>query len=85
MDNEAPKYTKKDMMTLEQMSSTSSVLKFLLKKVGYDPKEFSKLLLERRLKKEHQFLFEMPLDDLMLNLNDSTKSGYISFRVSIGK
>ena len=80
-----PAYTKKDMRTLESLSETSSVLKYLLKKVGYDPKELSKILKERRLTKDHYFLFEMPADDLMLHLHDSSKSGYITFRVSIGK
>ena len=80
-----PAYTKKDMQTLESLSETSSVLKYLLKKVGYNPKELSKILKERRLTKDHYFLFEMPVDDLMLNLHDSSKSGYITFRVSVGK
>jgi hypothetical protein len=80
-----PKYNKKDMKSLEQLSETSSILKFLLKKVEYDPIAFSNILKERRLKKDHYFLFEMPLNDLMLNLHDTSKSGYITFRVSVGK
>jgi hypothetical protein len=80
-----PSYTKLDMKKLEKISDTSSVLKHILKKYNYDPKKFKTFLEERKLKKELEYLYEIPLSEIPLRLSQTSMSGYLTFRMSIGK
>lgn len=80
-----PKYTINDMKILENLSETSSVLKHILKKYNYSPLKFKKFLKDHKLKKELYYLFEMPIEEIPLKLKHSEMSGYLTFRMTIGK
>lgn len=80
-----PDYTKEDMKKLEEMSEPYSISRAFLEYLDYDPGKFKELLLKHGLKKDVYDLFERPLDDIPLIVNDKTKSGYLLFRATISK
>jgi hypothetical protein len=80
-----PDYTRDDMKILAHKSPPTSVAAVFLEDFDYDPKMFRDLLEEHHLDKDVQYLFEMPFEDLPMEINNATYMGYISFRLSVGK
>jgi len=80
-----PKYTREDMKKLAEMSPETSVAAVFLEDFDYDPKKFKDMLEEHHLSKDVEYMFEMPFEDLPLEINNATYMGYISFRLSVGK
>ena len=80
-----PLYTKKDMKTLETMSVEGSPTREFLEIYDYDPKRFQKFLVENGLQKEAQYLFDLPLEEIPLLMDRGEISGYLRFRLTVGK
>ena len=83
--SKAPHYTKEDMKTLWKMSEEGSPVKEYMGECKYDPKLFQKFLFSYHLKKDIYYLFEAPLEEVPLLINKGEISGYLRFRLSIGK
>lgn len=80
-----PDYTTEDMRTLEKMSREGSPLNALMEDCDYDPIRVRELLEQYHQTKAIQFLFEMPLDDIGLKVNDEETMGYLKFRCTVAK
>lgn len=79
------KYTKEDMRKLAQMSADNSPAAVYLPELEYDPKKLLRLLKKYNLKKDIKHLFEIPLNQIPLLINRGEVSGYLKYRLSIGK
>ena len=79
------KYTVQDMMKLVDMSVDASVAAIFLEEFDYSPKKFRGFLEEHHLDQDIRYLYEMPFEDLPLEINNAYFMGYISFRLIIGK
>lgn len=79
------KYTKDDMRTLQKMSVPGSPSEVYLPKLDFSPSAFKKLLNSYHLKKDISFLFELPLNRVGLLINKGEVSGYLKFRLQVGK
>lgn len=82
---EGPRYTASDMKKLVEMSVSGSVPAVFLPDMVYDPGKFRGLLEEYNLKKDILYLFETPLSQVPLLINKGEVSGYLQFRLSVGK
>jgi len=78
-------YTKEDMKKLEEMSEEGTIPRAFLEDLDYDPDKFKALLQEYGLKNDVYDLYEMPLEDIPLIVNDKTKTGYLMFRATVRK
>jgi len=76
-------FTSEDLKILHCMSSSTSVIKFRLKKDGFSPEKFEGLL--KVFPKEYALVFNEPYEDLPLKIDDQTINGYLQWRLSIGK
>ena len=79
------KYTKEDMQTLQKMSAPTSPAAVYLPELNYKPKAFKELLESYGLKKDVHYLFELPLNQVGLLINQGNISGYLKFRLNVGK
>ena len=79
------KYTKENMKRLAERSADTSVPAVFLEEYDYDPKKFRELLESHHLDQDVKYLFELPFEDLPLEINNATYMGYIAFRFDIGK
>jgi len=57
----------------------------MMEDVDYDPGRFRELLERYKQKKAIQFLYEMPLEDIGLKVNDEETMGYLKFRCTVAK
>lgn len=82
-----PKYTRADMKKLAEMSDDASVAAIFLaeEEINYDPKKFRDLLKRHNLTKDINYLYEMPLNEIPLLINKGEVSGYLQFRLAVGK
>jgi hypothetical protein len=86
MDNtnsEAIKYTREDLLRLREFLAPGSIVLVILEGCDYDPEELSVSLCP--LKKEWEFIYETPLNELPLTMNDPRFEGWRRWRLSIGK
>lgn len=80
-----PQYTREDMIKLAEMSREGSPLHELLEDCDYDPGRCRGLLEQYNQKRAIEFLFEMPLEDIGLRVNDEETMGYLRYRCTIAK
>lgn len=78
-------YTKNDMRVLFNLSVDGSIPKSFLPELNFSPKAFKQLLESYGLKKDVTYLFEMPLKNVGLLINEGNVSGYLKFRLQVGK
>ncbi len=81
----APIYTKTDMKKLAEMSKEHSPAKIFLEEVNYDPKKFKDILEEYSLNRDILYLYETPIEEIPLLINKGEISGYLKFRLTVGK
>lgn len=74
-------YTTEDMRALAECSSAE--LAALLEELEYDPEAFEEML--KGIPKDHRILYEIPLEDLIMDLDNQRIMGYINFRMKVGK
>lgn len=78
-------YTKEDMRVLQQLSVSGSIPNTYLPELGFSPESFKSLLESYGLKKDVHYLFEMPLREVGKLINQGNLSGYLRFRLQVGK
>lgn len=83
MENTVEKivYTKEDLKILA--SCCSKELTAILEDIDYDPDQFEELM--KGMKKDYNFLYSIPLEDLMLEVNNTKYEGYLYFRLKVAK
>jgi hypothetical protein len=79
------RYTRSDMQTLHDMSVFGSPAQVYTEETNYSPSSFKKVLESYGLKKDIHYLFELPLSDVGLLINKGEVSGYLKFRLHVGK
>jgi len=77
-------YTKEDLHKLSTMVAPGSVYEMLLDQLNYDPAKF-KAIVKASVPNEYKILYETPLEDLALMLDNVAIKGLLNFRFSIGK
>ena len=77
-------YTKEDIKKLSTMVNRGSVLETELEDMDYDPDKF-KAYMKKNVPKEYHILFETPLEDIAMMLNERNIQGLINFRFAVGK
>jgi hypothetical protein len=80
-----PRYTKADMRRLAEVSAPGSIPSAFLPELNYCPQRFKKMLLERGLREDVKYLYELPLEDIMPLMAEQSKIGYLMFRMEVGK
>lgn len=80
-----PDYTREDMQKLAEMSREGSPAHEMMEDVDYDPGRFREFLERYKQKRAIEFLYEMPLEDIGLRVNDEETMGYLRFRCTIAK
>lgn len=81
----APEYTREDMIKFAEMSADGSFIRETLEDIDYDPGTLRSILVQHGQNKAVQFLFNMPLEDIGLKVNDEETMGYLRFRCTIAK
>jgi hypothetical protein len=76
-------YTAEDIKVLCDMSGNTSPLRLHMPKHDYDPQEFKDFI--SCFKKEFNFVFLEPYDELPLKISDLSINGYLQWRLKIGK
>jgi hypothetical protein len=76
-------YTKEDLERLQEMVPPSNPLAFLLKKNNFDPVWFEGLM--KKWPREHALIYDTPLEDLPLDINDTMLNGIRTWRFFIRK
>jgi hypothetical protein len=76
-------YTKEDLLKLRAMSPSGSVFETELEDMEYDPIKFKEFI--KRLPKHFNFLYNIPLGELPLKINDTGIQGLLMWRFSIRK
>jgi hypothetical protein len=79
------RYSKDDMKKLHDMSVFGSPAQVYTKETNYSPSSFKRVLESYGLKKDIHYLFELPLSDVGLLINKGEVSGYLKFRLYVGK
>lgn len=79
------RYTKEDMRTLHDMSVEGSPARIYTEETNYSPESFKRILESYGLKKDIHYLFELPLNQVGLLINKGEVSGYLKFRLHVGK
>jgi hypothetical protein len=57
----------------------------MMEDIDYDPVRFRELLEKYKQKRAIEFLYEMPLEEIGLRVNDDETYGYLRFRCTIAK
>jgi len=78
-------YTKEDMKVLESMSEDGTFCREFMEDMNYDPQILHDHLDKHNLKKDIHYLFEVPLEEVPLLINRGEISGYLRFRLTVGK
>jgi hypothetical protein len=76
-------YTKEDLLKLKTMVAPGTTLETELEDMEYDPEKFK--IYVGRLKKQFNFIYNIPLEELPTRINDQTIQGLLNWRFSIGK
>jgi hypothetical protein len=79
------RYTKADMKKLHDMSAFGSPAQVYTQETKFSPKLFKQVLESYGLKKDIELLFELPLSKVGLLINRGEVSGYLKFRLQVGK
>lgn len=79
------RYSKDDMKALHDMSVFGSPAQVFTEEVKFSPKEFRLKLESYGLKKDIHYLYELPLSEVGLLINKGEVSGYLKFRLHVGK
>jgi len=77
------KFTSNDLKTLYAIAKGTSVIKIKLKQDNFDPKKFEQMM--KIFRKEYDFIFNEPYEDLPLRVNDPSIDGYLKWRLAIAK
>jgi hypothetical protein len=80
-----PDYTKEDMKVLVSMCEDGTVPRELIPELDYDSGRFKEMLIKYKQQKAITYLYEMPLEDLPLYINDQEVAGYIKYRFTVAK
>lgn len=78
-----PDYTREDMMKLAEMSREGSPAHEMMEDIDYDPGRFLELLERYKQKRAIEFLYEMPLEDIGLRVNDEETMGFEQFIINL--
>lgn len=73
------------MKKLAELSPETSVAHQFLEDFDYDPKKLQACFEEHHLYEDIKYLYEMPFEELPMQINNATYMGYISFRLNVGK
>ena len=76
-------YTRDDMKQLHTMCNSGSVFESELVDMNFDPDKFKEFI--RPLKQHFLYLYQMPLDQLPMEMDNKSVMGLINFRFSISK
>lgn len=79
------RYTKADMKTLHDMSAFGSPAQVYTAETNFSPEAFKRVLESYGLKKDVELLFDLPLNKVGLLINRGEVSGYLKFRLQVGK
>ena len=79
------KYTTEEMKLLAKMSRPGSPAAVLLRQMQYIDSGYRNLLEGHGQHKEVYYLFEMPFEDLPLEIANPSLQGIVQFRLTIGK
>jgi hypothetical protein len=79
------RYTKADMKVLHDMSVENSIPKIYLPDLNFSPVSLKAHLESYGLKKDVELLFDLPLSKVGLLINRGEVSGYLKFRLQVGK
>jgi len=79
------RYTKEDMRKLNELSVEGSPAKVYTEEANFSPKSFLNILQSYGLKKDIHYLFELPFNEVGLLINKGEVSGYLKFRLYVGK
>lgn len=79
------RYTKEDMHKLHDMSVPGSPAQVFIEEAKFSPTTFKSILESYGLKKDIGYLFELPLAKVGLLINKGEVSGYLKFRLQVGK
>jgi hypothetical protein len=79
------KYTKEDMKILYNMSVEGSPAKIYTAETNFSPASFRGVLESYGLKKDIHYLYELPFNEVGLLINKGEVSGYLKFRLTVGK
>jgi len=78
-----PDYTREDMQKLAEMSREGSPAHEMMEDIDYDPGRFLELLERYKQKRAIEFLYEMPLEDIGLRVNDEETMGFEQFIINL--
>ena len=76
-------YTRDDLLKLKTMVAPGSALDTELEDMDYDPAKFEEYV--QNLPKQHKFLYDIPLEELPMRINDRSIQGLLNWRFSVGK
>ena len=76
-------YTKKDLLKLKTMVAPGSVLEVEFEDMAYDPGQFKEFM--KQLPKQYKFIYDIPLEELPMKINDRNTQGLLNWRFSLGK
>lgn len=76
-------FTRDDLKNLHTMCNMGSALETVLEDIDYDPVKFKQYI--RRLPTHFKYLYQMPLSELPLEMDNKSVQGLINFRFSISK
>ena len=79
----ANEFTSEDLKALYNIAKGTSVVKIKLKQDNFDPQKFEKMM--RCFRKEYDFIFNEPYEDLPLRIDDPSINGYLRWRLAIAK
>ena len=77
------KYTREDLLKLRDFLAPGNVVMYILEGCDFDPQVLSKSMCA--LTKEWTFVFETPLNELPLTMNNPAFEGWRKWRLTIGK
>ena len=80
-----PRFTKADMQCLHNLSEEGTPARIYTEETKFSPGKFRETLERFGLKKDIHYLFECSIDDVIMMINKGEISGYLKFRLQVGK
>jgi len=80
-----PHYTKEDMKKLAEMSEEGSITATYLPELNHDPKRFRELLETYNLHTDIKYLFQLPINQVPLLINQGNAHGILQYRLKLSK
>jgi hypothetical protein len=76
-------YTKEDLKALAAMCTPGSAIPLELELMGYNPDKFKEYI--KVLPTHYRFIYQVPLEDAFMEINNPTIQRLFNWRTSIGK